>query len=349
MASVPSTTGPVGRPNPFGSTPDLGFLMGQGRTPPISPAQRHQLNLTARGPATSQREADKAAAARRSLAGPQPPSFGDQMTMAGFSDFFRSEAAEKERAGAVGGVADQMEGLLGSFGEDIESGAAASRERLGGDAERLQRLGAEQVGDFKKQSADVFGNVQERVDAALKDFEKTSYADISSTAFAASRAAEQQIKEIQADPNIPDSVKQQYVNRATSDMQANRQMVVSKMMEGLRTNLFAGRMQGASLIGQVGTTLTGQLLESQRTQLGFEQTAADIIKFGETLELNAKMQAAELRLRGLSELANLRERAVASPSSLFALYGAIGQAQSSPTVRGRTGINTGEVTRRLGV
>jgi len=119
-------------------------------------------------------------------------------------------------------------------------------------------------------------------------------------------------------------------------MLERRQGTVTQFLEQQAQSLANLRTSGTGLLAQTGTTLTGQFLGAQAGERELNQLASGLRSQREMLEVNAQFEAASLRMQGFTALADLRERAIASPQSLFAMLSSLYQASTIPGI-GRAG------------
>jgi hypothetical protein len=296
-------------------------------------AERASLQRLATGGATSQRGINAREQARTALQGRQPSNL-DLLIGAGLEDFNRFTGAEEERAGAVGDVADMFGNELDTLGENVRGQVGEAQEALGGEAQRLQDLGESQVEDFTGQSDKILELVQAQQQKAEDTLGERTLADVQSQAKGIARAAQNRIASIEGDPNIPPEAKAGMRAEINRDFDEQKQNVVSTLMNRRSESLAATQQAGAQLFGQVGTALTGQLLGAQANQNQLNAMASDIRKFSETLAVNSEFEISQLRMNGLTQLADLRERAITSPMSLYALMSTLVSASTSPSARG---------------
>jgi hypothetical protein len=242
-------------------------------------------------------------------------------------------------------VADEFAQSLDTFETGMKEQVSAERGNLEGEAQRVQDLGADQVGDFEAKTKELFGDVSGRLDAATAEFEREFLDDAQATAAAVARSTQSRIAAINADPSIPDEARAELVSREIGNMETQKQSTVSPMLANLRTTMLQARQNSASVLGSLGSALTGQFLGAQAGEREMNQLASGLRSQGTMLEINATFDAQRLRLEGLTTLADLRERSIASPISLYALMATLFKDASSSSLQDRSGIDVREAQR----
>jgi hypothetical protein len=311
---------PAGRvfmqsPNAQGAQPVGGYQRYQSSVPsPVEPA-------TNRGPGGS---------FATGLVPQQSLNWDQMLANAMRTDMSQQQGAMTQMHGALAGQIGQYErdmlGGLDAFGRQSAQqyqnlqGIAGGLEQQGRDV--LQRTGTQVEGlmrDVTQRVDRSEAQAGEAVDTAqqmVSQFRDTSAQDAANLAFGMRRNVQAAMKEIDTNPDMTPAERQaarfQLYSETESQVTQNVSSMFSRMndrvadLQGQLSQVQMARsattQQGAGIIGQVGTAMGQQRLESERMNLSMQELGASIRASAEQAAASAQMQSTMALLQGRQTL-----------------------------------------------